>query len=312
MKQRHLVLLLVICSGWASSAGASVPANKGKVVPVLVETKYQRLASGPLARAAVADLPAGVVLAADGLTITVKDISAEIEKAPAMARDQLRKYKFFVLERLAVHKVIAAEAKTWAAKKGMSKSLAESDLIAKYLESITSGIKVSDDEIARLYKQNPDLIGPFPLEKVKAELRTYLQEQKQRQAIADHIDSIGSRRKIKVSDAWTRQQYALWIKNPVEQARRSGRPTLVDFGADGCRPCDMMSPILKELRAEHKGKLNIVFVHVRKEQVLAAHYSISSIPVQIFFDKNGRETFRHVGFFDKKSIEQKLLELGVK
>jgi len=46
--------------------------------------------------------------------------------------------------------------------------------------------------------------------------------------------------------------------------------------------------------------------------VLAARYGIGSIPVQVLFDKDGKERFRHVGFFPQDEIEKKLAEMGVK
>jgi len=52
-------------------------------------------------------------------------------------------------------------------------------------------------------------------------------------------------------------------------------------------------------------------VHVQEEQVLAARYGIESIPVQVFFDKNGKEVFRHTGFFPQNEIEKKLTKMGV-
>jgi len=98
----------------------------------------------------------------------------------------------------------------------------------------------------------------------------------------------------------------------VDKARASGKPSMVDFGASGCRPCEMMVPILADLKKKFEGKLNVEFVHVREEQVLAARYAIQAIPVQVFFDKDGKEVFRHVGFFPQAEIEKKLAELGVK
>jgi thioredoxin 1 len=87
---------------------------------------------------------------------------------------------------------------------------------------------------------------------------------------------------------------------------------MVDFGADGCRPCDMLKPILESLKTDYDGKANILFVHVRDEQVLATRYGIDMIPVQIFFDKDGNEVFRHVGFWPKDQIVAKFVEMGVK
>jgi len=115
-----------------------------------------------------------------------------------------------------------------------------------------------------------------------------------------------------VSAFWGKEQAILARDNPVDKARKSGRPSLVDFGASGCRPCDMMAPILRNIEKKYKGTLNVVFVHVRKEQILASRYGVQGIPIQIFFDRDGKEVFRHTGFFSQKEIERKLKEMGVR
>jgi thioredoxin 1 len=101
------------------------------------------------------------------------------------------------------------------------------------------------------------------------------------------------------------------MDNPVDKARRSGKPTLVDFGATGCGPCDMMTPILASLTKKYAGKLNVLFVHVGEEQILGARYGVRTIPVQVFFDKEGKEVFRHEGFFPQAEIERKLTDMGI-
>ncbi|OHB62066.1 MAG: hypothetical protein A2167_03535 [Planctomycetes bacterium RBG_13_46_10] len=117
---------------------------------------------------------------------------------------------------------------------------------------------------------------------------------------------------IEISASWLKVQAALALDNPVDKARASGKPTLVELGASGCIPCDMMQPILEALRKKYGEKINIIFVHVGQEQILGARYGIQAIPVQIFFDKNGKEFFRHVGFFPQEEVEKKLSEMGVK
>jgi thiol-disulfide isomerase/thioredoxin len=142
-------------------------------------------------------------------------------------------------------------------------------------------------------------------------LRQYLLNQKKQEAVRDFIRNLGKKTDIAVSESWLARQAVLARDNPVDKVRDSGKPSLVDFGATGCRPCDMMAPILEHLKAKYKGKLNVVFVHVRERQVLGAKYGIQTIPVQAFFDKDGNEVFRHVGFFPQEEIEMKLKEMGV-
>ncbi|MCF8040565.1 MAG: thioredoxin family protein [Desulfarculaceae bacterium] len=97
----------------------------------------------------------------------------------------------------------------------------------------------------------------------------------------------------------------------TEELPVKGMVTLVDLGADKCIPCRMMAPILDELKIEYKGKAAIVFLDVWKDRSLAAQYGIRAIPTQVFYDKQGREAFRHEGFLSKENIELVLTKLGV-
>jgi len=123
---------------------------------------------------------------------------------------------------------------------------------------------------------------------------------------------LGGNADIRVNREWVKAQYALAKDNPVDKARRSGKPTMVEFGAKGCVPCDMMQPILDNLKKKFPDRLNVVFVHVGENQVLGARYGIRSIPVQVFFDQNGQEVSRHVGFYAEKEVLKQLAKLGVK
>ncbi len=93
---------------------------------------------------------------------------------------------------------------------------------------------------------------------------------------------------------------------PVEN-----RVTMVDLGAKTCIPCKLMAPILEELKEEYKGRAEIIFIDVWEEEELAIKFKVAAIPTQIFYDKSGKEVFRHVGFMDKDSIEKKFTELQV-
>lgn len=82
--------------------------------------------------------------------------------------------------------------------------------------------------------------------------------------------------------------------------------TMVDLGADKCIPCKLMAPILKKLEVEYRGKAAIVFIDVWEDIDQARQFGISTIPTQIFFEKNGKESSRHVGFLDEEGIRKRL------
>jgi thioredoxin 1 len=88
-------------------------------------------------------------------------------------------------------------------------------------------------------------------------------------------------------------------------------PRLVDLGADKCIPCKKMAPILSELKTNYVGQLEVEFIDVWKEPDAAKAYKIRLIPTQIFYDANGKEAFRHEGFYGKEDILAKCKELGV-
>lgn len=95
----------------------------------------------------------------------------------------------------------------------------------------------------------------------------------------------------------------------VRSAMASGKPTLVDLGADYCPPCIKMKPILAELKEELAGKVNIIVIDVEEETLLAERLNIRSIPVQIFYDAKGKQRKRHLGFMSKKQILAELEKL---
>ncbi|MBW7866113.1 MAG: thioredoxin family protein [Candidatus Hydrogenedentes bacterium] len=88
-------------------------------------------------------------------------------------------------------------------------------------------------------------------------------------------------------------------------------PLLLDLGATKCVPCKAMAPILEELKVEQAAHFRVVFVDVWKNPDDAKKHKINLIPTQIFFDADGKELFRHEGFFGKEDILAKWRELGV-
>jgi thiol-disulfide isomerase/thioredoxin len=296
-------LLLV---GWTFVCAG---ADKSPNVPTIGE-KYPGLASSALTYARVAALPDGVLLKAGELTISEKDITSRIAQAPQAQQDQLRKNAFYVLENVATGKLLVQAAKT--SVPNADPNAKEQDLIQRHLQGIVAKATVTDQEVADFYQANKEACGGATLDQMKDQLKQLVLQQKQQELADEHVRTLGQRVPIEVSEIWVKAQAALAKDNPVDKARSSGKPSLVDFGSTGCVPCDMLAPILETLKTKYAGKANVVFVHVGQEQILASRYGIRSIPMQFFYDKDGKEVFRHVGFWPQNEIEKKLAEMGVK
>ncbi len=90
-----------------------------------------------------------------------------------------------------------------------------------------------------------------------------------------------------------------------------GIPKLVNLGSTMCVPCRMMEPELEELEKEYDGILYVEKIDVIRNQDRARYYGVNMIPVQIFFDKDGNELERNLGFISKEDIVKKFAELGI-
>ena len=90
-----------------------------------------------------------------------------------------------------------------------------------------------------------------------------------------------------------------------------GMVTMIDLGAKKCIPCKMMAPILAKMEKQFEGKAAIVFIDVWKYNEQARRFGIRTIPTQIFFNEDGKEIYRHVGFMDEKAIINRLKKMGV-
>jgi thioredoxin 1 len=87
-------------------------------------------------------------------------------------------------------------------------------------------------------------------------------------------------------------------------------PRLLDLGATSCIPCKLMTPILEEMKVAYAGVLRVDFIDVRQDRSAGQAHGISSIPTQIFFAPDGKELFRHEGFYAKEDMLAKWKELG--
>lgn len=274
-----------------------------------VEAKYPGLASGILGSAKLEPMDTKTLLVFDGVKLSLADINAAIKDENPKLRRQLEKNLFFILEQEAVMRILLNEAK----KEGLSKKGGnKGEIIQTLFERKSGNVSVSDEEAMGFYETNREMVGGMPFEEVRDSIKQYMLREKKQQAVAAYVASLKYSVKMRINEKWVESQNRLALDNPVDKARSSKKPTMVEFGATGCIPCDMMQPILDNLRKKYPGNLNVVFVHVGEEQILAARYGIQSIPVQVFFDSLGNEVFRHVGFYPEKEVIAQLEKLGLR
>ena len=94
----------------------------------------------------------------------------------------------------------------------------------------------------------------------------------------------------------------------VASARRL--PRLVDLGTTSCAPCKAMLGVVAELERSYTGQLAVEFVNVQQDEEAGRKYGVEVIPTQVFLDPDGKELFRHTGFYATEAIVAKWRELG--
>lgn len=101
-------------------------------------------------------------------------------------------------------------------------------------------------------------------------------------------------------------------ENEKEWKYRGTLPAIIDFYADWCGPCKMVTPILEKVAAEYAGKLEVYKVDTDKEPELARAFGIQSIPSLLFIPASGQPQMTR-GAMDRKGFDKAIAEvLGVK
>ncbi|HSX12697.1 MAG TPA: thioredoxin [Rhabdochlamydiaceae bacterium] len=105
------------------------------------------------------------------------------------------------------------------------------------------------------------------------------------------------------------EQFKHLTEDGFDQEIKSGL-ILVDFYADWCGPCRMLTPILEKVAKDFNGKATVAKLDIDKAQKTASSFQITSIPTLILF-RNGKEVGRLVGLRDEKTIKD-LISSGQK
>ncbi|WP_069999598.1 thioredoxin [Cellulosilyticum sp. I15G10I2] len=99
--------------------------------------------------------------------------------------------------------------------------------------------------------------------------------------------------------------YKFTDNNFEEDVLQSQMPVVIDFYADWCGPCKMMSPVIDELASDYEGKVKIGKLNTDENRSIATKYNIMSIPT-ILLMKNGQVVDTVVGAMPKTALQDKI------
>ena len=257
--------------------------------------------------------------------ITVEQFNKDLAKVePPLVRDMIREEPQTFLENIITRNIllqeakkqgISAPAKTYKDTEKSSPS-PEDSIISEFIrKKFSSPPEVKSEEVEAFYKFYKERMGGKPLKEVAPAIEQYIREVKQQEALGKFLEELRKNAKVDVNQERLQK---IAVKPPemnteeeLKQALASGKPVLVDFGANSCLPCRQMRPVLKEIGTEYSEKARVLAIDVYKNQNLAREYKILMLPTLVFFDSKGKEAFRNVGLMEKEKIVGKLKEIGM-
>ena len=274
----------------------------------LVEETYPGLSLGMLKNAKLTKMKPETLAETGGTQITGAQLQSMISELPPEFLPQLKKNLIFLLEQRVAKTVLIQEAKSAGVP---TEGAADEDVIQALALHVTQSATVPDEDIQKFFDSNKAMIGEAPYEEVKEPIRAMLLQEKQQEALNAYLEQLERRVDIRVNRDWFEEQSRLARDNPVDKARSSGRPSVIQFDAATSPPGEMMLPFLEGLQKKHPETLNVVFVNLGEEQILGARYGIREAPTQVFYDKSGKEISRNAGTFSEEELAQQVAKIGV-
>ncbi len=108
--------------------------------------------------------------------------------------------------------------------------------------------------------------------------------------------------------------FVLSARDTVKTKNVKPKITFIELGSVNCIPCKKMQPVMKAIEAKYGGQIKVIFYDVwtQEQKPYAEKYNIRLIPTQVFLDMDGKEFFRHEGFYPEKEIDKLLQGKGIK
>jgi len=100
----------------------------------------------------------------------------------------------------------------------------------------------------------------------------------------------------------------------TKNAEKKAKVTFIELGSVKCIPCQKMEVVLESIRKKYPNDVKVIFYDVWTDagKPYATQYKVKTIPTQVFLDANGKEYFRHIGFFPEEELIKILEQKGVK
>jgi len=112
----------------------------------------------------------------------------------------------------------------------------------------------------------------------------------------------------------SKQTKAILSSAEVKKDTAHAKVTFIELGSVQCIPCKKMQPIMKSIGVKFGNQVKVIFYDVWTPfgKTYADKFNVQLIPTQVFLDENGKEFFRHEGFFPEEELVKVLKTKGVR
>lgn len=250
----------------------------------------------------------------DGEKYSTANFQERLSRMDPEAQEFLRAQPRPFIEGYIAHLLLLREAKK-SQKVEKGQKLDEGALINAYLmKKSEQSPPITDKEVEDFYQEFKERFAG----KTKAEVLPYIKFMLEQRRLYGQVEKLMEELRHQAKVEINERALAKVAQGPrpqhkggkdLEQALKSGKPVLAEFGADNCAPCRELRPILQKIKTEYTGRLEVIVIDVRYEREVADKYRIMVIPTLVFFDRSGKEQSRIHGFLSEDKLKEKLAAL---
>ncbi len=306
IKQKRLQWMITIMAvGTVLWMTTPIPAALSTEAPTM-GAAYPDFSEGVLKSAKLEKMDKSLLLKAKGFEIKDSFVEGIFGQVTPEIRKELEKNMLFLLDQEVMEQLIKDDAKSM----GIATEPTSEQMFQAYIDRVTKGVTVPEKVARTFYDENREMVGGMPFDQVKESIQGLLLQQKKQETLQAHIQGLAGKAQMRINKGWVKKQVEMARDNPLDRARLSGKPTMIQFSDAGCTPCEIMKPIVKKLKKKYADTINVVSIPVRENQMLAKRFSVQAVPVQVFFDKEGKKVHHHMGFMAEADIVKQLKKMG--
>ncbi len=250
----------------------------------------------------------------DGEKVSMATFKERVSRMDPEVRQLLKSDPRMFVDGFIAHLLLLKEAKRVANVK-VKDANDEAQLINDYLMKKTGDLPpVADKEIDDFYTTYKDRFSGRAKADVTPFIRAMLEQRQLYERVQKLVEELKAKSKVEINERAMKRLSQMALAEPpgkseLKRALASGKLVVAEFGTDDCAPCRELRPILRKIKTEYAGRVEVITIDVRAERDVTNQYGVMVVPTLLFFDRGGKEQFRHQGYLSEDNLKEKIAQL---